>query len=86
MDSVPVLFISGQAKTETLIGASGLRTRGVQEVDIIPMVAPITKFALQIKNVLVCLPVLNTMIDDCLTGRRGPCWLSIPLDAQGAEK
>ena len=35
MDSVPVLFISGNARSDTLIGDTGLRTRGNQEVDIV---------------------------------------------------
>jgi acetolactate synthase I/II/III large subunit len=94
MDSVPVLFLSGQAKTETLVGDTRLRTRGVQEVDIIPMVAPITKFAFQISGELVeaaasvdqlVRVTLDHMIKLCLSGRRGPCWLSVPLDVQGME-
>src|SRR5271157_3243089 len=43
MDSVPLLIISGQAKSETLIGNTGLRTRGVQEIDIIPTIKNITR-------------------------------------------
>src|SRR3990167_10351766 len=45
MDSIPVLFISGQAKSDTLIGDTGLRVRGVQEVDILGLVGGITKDA-----------------------------------------
>ena len=85
MDSVPVLFLSGQAKTETLVGDTGLRTRGVQEVDIIPMVKPITKVCEQVYDASVCLRAIDGMIYHCLLGRRGPCWLSIPLDVQGME-
>jgi len=85
-DSVPVLFISGQAKSDTLIGDSGLRTRGVQEVDIIPMVTPITKKAYQpLTSGYDCTMALDAMIKLCMDGRRGPCFLSIPLDIQGME-
>lgn len=83
MDSVPVLFISGQAKSETLVGKTGLRTRGVQELDIISVVTPLTKKAYQLLPGDNCMDVLEQMIKECLTGRRGPCWLSIPLDVQG---
>jgi acetolactate synthase-1/2/3 large subunit len=83
MDSVPVLFISGQAKSETLIGNTGLRTRGVQEVDIIPMVKPMTKAAVQME--VPSIVDLEFLINECKTGRAGPCWLSVPLDIQGME-
>lgn len=86
MDSVPVLFISGQARTETLIGKSGLRSRGLQEVDIVPMVKSITKRAYQPETSgHDCLMALEDMIATCLSGRRGPCWLSVPQDIQAVE-
>jgi acetolactate synthase-1/2/3 large subunit len=84
MDGVPVLFISGQAKSETLVGKTGLRTRGVQELDIINIVTPLTKKAYQPLPGDDCMDVLEQMIKECLTGRRGPCWLAIPLDVQGS--
>ena len=83
MDSIPVLFISGQPKSTTLIGHSGLRTRGVQEVDIVSMAKPITKLADQ-PSAADCVDVLEKMILLCSDGRAGPCWLSVPLDVQGA--
>ncbi len=83
MDSIPVLFISGQPKSSTLIGNSGLRTRGVQELDIVSMATPITKLAYQPAG-LDCMDVLEKMIMLCRDGRAGPCWLSVPLDVQGA--
>ena len=93
-DSVPLLVISGQAKSETLIGDSGLRTRGVQELDIIPMVTPITKYANQPSIEVMIMAAnpydviratLDFMIKTCKSGRPGPCWLSIPQDVQGME-
>ncbi len=83
MDSIPMLFISGQPKSTTLIGDTGLRTRGVQEVDIVSMAKPITKLAYQ-PTPTDCLDVLEKMISLCGDGRAGPCWLSVPLDVQGA--
>jgi len=85
-DSVPVLFISGQARTYTLIGETGVRVRGLQEVDIIPMVKVITKKAYQPETSgYDCLLALDDMITACLHGRRGPCWLSVPQDIQTEE-
>src|SRR5436190_22062381 len=47
-DSIPMLVISGQAKRETCMASydlPGLRQLGDQEVDIVSMVKPITKYA-----------------------------------------
>ena len=46
MDSIPMLILSGQARYATTVRASGLdlRTRGVQEFDIISSVGSMTKF------------------------------------------
>lgn len=83
-DSVSVLFLSGQARTATL-GGNGLRTHGLQPADIIPMVKPITKLASEPMNKMDCLWTLENMIEQCKQGRRGPCWLSVPLDIQAVE-
>lgn len=83
-DSVPVLFISGQARTEQ-INASTARARGLQYADIVRMVKPITKRAYEPQGGIDCLMALDDMIQACLSGRRGPCWLSIPQDVQGEE-
>lgn len=85
MDSVPVLFISGQALSTTLVGNTGLRTRGVQEVDIIPMIAPITKFCWRMRLGGENIEILKNVIKLCLVARPGPCWLEIPLDIQAEE-
>jgi acetolactate synthase-1/2/3 large subunit len=85
VDSVPVLFISGQPRSDTLIGNSGLRTRGIQEIDIVPMVEHITKYAAQPLKGDMAQGLALAMIYDCLKERRGPCWLSVPLDVQMEE-
>ena len=84
-DSVPVLFISGTANSKTLVGTTGLRTRGVQEIDIIPIVRPITKIAIRAKHADRVLDILGILISTAKAGRPGPVWLDIPLDIQGAE-
>ena len=86
-DSVPVLYISGQVKTETLATAypeRSLRQIGDQEADIISIVKPITKFAEQIKNPLEIKKILDKAIYTAINGRPGPVWIDIPIDIQGA--
>lgn len=85
MDSIPVLFISGQARIPTLVGESGLRTRGVQECDTVSIVHPITKFSTEPIGPQKCVDALNSCIWFAMNGRRGPCWLSVPQDVQGME-
>lgn len=48
IDSTPMLVISGQAKRSDLVGKTGVRQMGSQEVQIIEMIKPITKYAVQI--------------------------------------
>ena len=86
-DSVPVLYISGQAKTETLTTSypeRRLRQVGDQEADIISIVKPITKFAEQIKNPIEIKKILDKAIHTAISGRPGPVWIDVPMDIQGA--
>jgi acetolactate synthase-1/2/3 large subunit len=82
MDSLPVLFISGQSN---LNPNEALRVRGVQMVDIIPMVKPITKSAHRAALSRYTIIDLQIAIAACLDGRPGPCWLDVPLDVQAEE-
>ena len=86
MDSIPMLIISGQARYATTVYASGLnlRTRGVQEFDIIGSVSNMTKYCELIKDPMCIRIALEKALFEATTGRPGPCWLDIPLDVQGA--
>jgi acetolactate synthase-1/2/3 large subunit len=82
-DSTPVLFISGQTRTENLTG-DNLRTHGGQPGPIIEIVKPITKCAHEVNGIKDTVDALEYMILQCLSGRKGPCWLSVPQDVQAA--
>jgi acetolactate synthase-1/2/3 large subunit len=45
IESASCLFVSGQAKRADMIGDRGVRSMGPQEVDIISVVRPLTKYA-----------------------------------------
>lgn len=83
IDSTPMLIISGQAKRADLIGDTGVRQIGSQEVQIIDMVKPITKYAVQIMEPREIRYHLERACYEAQHGRPGPVWLSIPLDVQG---
>ena len=87
LDSVPVLYISGQVKRETTIASCPdipVRQLGDQEINIIDIVRPITKFAEQITEPQNTRRLLEQAIHEATHGRPGPVWLDIPLDVQGA--
>jgi acetolactate synthase-1/2/3 large subunit len=83
MDSWPVLFISGQARTSQL--STGQRCRGPQEVDIISIVKPITKNCYQLRDAENVSAIVRQLIDECKEGRPGPVWLDVPADIQAME-
>lgn len=82
IDSTPMIVISGQAKRSDLKGTSGVRQMGSQEVQIIDMVKPITKYAVQILEPTKIKYHLEKAYYEATTGRMGPVWLDIPLDVQ----
>ena len=52
IDSIPTITISGQVFLNQTIAKSNLRQLGVQEINIIDIVKPITKYAVMITNPL----------------------------------
>ena len=84
MDSVPVMFISGQVMTKW-IKTKSMRSRGTQEADIISMVKPITKVAFELGYNFNVSFWMDYMVKMAKSGRPGPVWLSIPQDTQGVE-
>jgi len=84
LDSTPCLFISGQVKRPDLKGDSGVRQMGVQEVDIVSIISPITKYAVLILEPESIRYHLERAVHLARTGRPGPVWLDIPLDVQAS--
>lgn len=86
-DSVPVLYISGQVKFPTTIASCPdipLRQLGDQEVDIISVVSPLTKYAKMVTNPNEIKYHLDRAIYEAITGRKGPVWLDVPINVQAS--
>jgi len=83
-DSTPCLFISGQVKRADSLAGKGVRQMGFQEIDIISIVRPITKYAVTITEPETIKHHLEKAVCLAKTGRPGPVWLDIPLDVQDA--
>ncbi len=88
LDSIPMFILSGQVKRETTMWAVPelkLRQLGDQEFDIINSVSNMTKYAVMITEPLDVAYHLEKAWYLANTGRKGPVWLDIPLDVQGAQ-
>lgn len=86
-DSASILFISGQVKFSTTIHSCPdipLRQLGDQEVDIISVVKPLTKYAEMVTDAYKIKYCLDKAVWEATHGRRGPVWLDIPMNVQGA--
>ncbi|BAL23760.1 thiamine pyrophosphate-binding protein [Azoarcus sp. KH32C] len=84
IDSVPMLVISGQVKRADRLNGRPLRQGGVQEVDIVPMVKSITKYAVTVTDPLDIGTHLDAALSAMKSGRPGPVWIDVPLDVQAA--
>jgi len=84
IDSIPMLVLSGQVKRPDMIGASGVRQMGNQEIDIVSIARPITKYAVTILEPETIRYHLEKAVYLARAGRPGPVWIDIPLDVQAA--
>lgn len=84
IESLPLLVISGQVKRPDALNGRPLRQSGVQEVDIISIVKPITKYAITIQKPEDARSCFEEAIWHMRSGRPGPVWLDVPLDVQAA--
>jgi acetolactate synthase I/II/III large subunit len=87
VDSLAMVVISGQVKYETLVRSTGLPLRqlGDQELDIIPMVRHVTKYAEMVVDRQTIRYHLEKALHLATSGRPGPVWLDVPLNVQGAS-
>jgi acetolactate synthase-1/2/3 large subunit len=79
MDSVPVVFITGQVRTE-LLG-----TDGFQEADTIGITMPIVKHSFMIQHPLEIPRSIHEAFHVARTGRPGPVVVDIPQDLSRAD-
>ena len=87
VDSIPMIVVSGQVKRETIAGNFPhipLRQLGDQEVDIVGMVRPITKYAVVLQDPAQARKVVEKAIYLATRGRPGPVWIDVPIDVQAA--
>jgi acetolactate synthase-1/2/3 large subunit len=79
MDSTPVVFLTGQVRTE-LLG-----TDGFQEADILGITMPAVKHSFMIQHPLEIPRAIHEAFHLARTGRPGPVVVDIPVDLSRAD-
>jgi acetolactate synthase-1/2/3 large subunit len=79
MDSTPVVYLTGQVRTE-LLG-----TDGFQEADMLGITMPIVKHSFMIQHPLEIPRAIHEAFHIARTGRPGPVVVDIPQDLSRAE-
>jgi acetolactate synthase I/II/III large subunit len=88
-DSTPCLFLSGQVKRADRMFKPdgtplGVRQRGIQEIDIVSVVRPLTNYATTILDPSSIRYHLEKAVHLARSGRPGPVWIDIPIDVQAS--
>ena len=82
LESRELLVIAGQVKSEDL-ATNGVRQRGIQEIDGVGLAAPVAKHSVQIKTPMPKSEFFS-LVNAGISGRPGPVFIELCLDAQGA--
>ena len=83
-DSIPMMVIAGQVDSSTLTKGR-VRQLGISEVDGVALMKPITKYAVCVTRPENIVFEMQRACHEATSGRRGPVYIEIPLDVQGAE-
>jgi len=84
-DSIPSMHISGAVITNHLRKDKNLRQFGFQEMEVVDLVKPITKYAVLLKNKNNIRYELEKMFYLSKEGRPGPVLMDLPDDLQRQE-
>jgi acetolactate synthase-1/2/3 large subunit len=87
LDSIPVIYVSGQVNKEMTTNYTGLPLRqlGDQEFNIIESVKNMTKYAVQVNDASEIRYHLEKACSLATSGRPGPVWIDIPLNVQSVN-
>lgn len=84
VDSIPMVVLSGQVRTQVMADYKKLRQLGPQELNVVFMAQPITKYATTVMDPRMIKYELEKAFNIALSGRPGPVWIDLPLDVQGS--
>ena len=84
IESTPLFVISGQVKRADSLENTGVRSMGVQELEVVPIVESITKYSVKLKDPQMVRYEMEKCVAIARQGRPGPVLLDVPLDVQGS--
>lgn len=85
LDSIPLMIITGQDRLAHLENNPGVRLNGFQDLDIVSIAAPITKYAVQITEPGKIGYELEKAFHIANEGRKGSVLIDVPMDIQFEE-
>ena len=84
-DSIPTIHFVGAVVTKQLRKNKKIRQIGFQEMEVVDIVKPITKYAVLLKDKNMIKYELEKMLYYAKEGRQGPVLMDLPDDLQRAE-
>lgn len=84
IDSLPLVIISGQVKT-TDLKKNKIRQNGPQEAPTVEISKPISKYSVMLNHKSDIISELDKAYDHCVSGRKGPVVIDVPLDIQAKK-
>ena len=83
--NIPTIFISGQVNTFEYKYDKPIRQQGFQEMEVVNVVKPITKYAVLLDNAENIRYELEKAVYIATTGRKGPVVVDLPMNISRAE-
>ena len=83
--SIPVIFISGQVNTYEYKYDKPIRQQGFQEMEVVNVVSPITKYAVLLDKPENIRYELEKAVYIATHGRKGPVVIDLPMNISRAE-
>lgn len=83
--SIPVIYITGQVNTYEYKYDKPIRQQGFQEMDVVSLVKPITKYAVMVDNAENFRYELEKAVHIATTGRKGPVVIDLPMNISRAD-
>lgn len=84
-DNIPVIFVCGQVDTYEYKYDKPIRQQGFQEMDVVNVVKPVTKYAVFLDKVEDIRYELEKAVYMATTGRKGPVVIDLPMNISRVE-